>query len=40
MTKQANPSTKSKELQTTAQNQPFAAHLLLPQPPTNTILTL
>ncbi|MCB0537868.1 MAG: hypothetical protein KDE33_10125 [Bacteroidetes bacterium] len=30
MTKQANASAKSKELQPTAQSQRFAAHLLLP----------
>jgi len=35
MTKQANASAKSKELQPTAQSQRFAAHLLLPQPHTN-----
>jgi len=32
MTRQANASAKSKELQSTAQSQRFAAHLLLPQP--------
>ena len=32
MTKQANASAKTKELQPTAQSQCFAAHLLLPQP--------
>ena len=32
MTRQANASAKSKELQPTAQSQRFAAHLLLPQP--------
>lgn len=31
MTKQANASAKSKELQPTTQSQHFAAHLLLPQ---------
>ena len=39
--RQANASAKSKELQSTAQSQRFAAHLLLPQPhrqsSTNTI---
>ena len=41
MTRQANASAKSKELQPNAQSQRFAAHLLLPQPhrhtSTNTI---
>jgi len=32
MTKQANSSAKSKELQPTSQSHRFAAHLLLPQP--------
>jgi hypothetical protein len=32
MTKQANASAKSKELQPTAQSQRFAAHFILPQP--------
>ena len=32
MTKQANASAKSKELQPNAHSQRFAAHLLLPQP--------
>lgn len=32
MTRQANASAKSKELQPNAQSQLFAAHLLLPQP--------
>lgn len=32
MTRQANASAKSKELQPNAQSQRFAAHLLLPQP--------
>ena len=32
MTRQANASAKSKELQPTALSQSFAAHLLLPQP--------
>lgn len=32
MTRQANASAKSKELQPNAQSQCFAAHLLLPQP--------
>jgi len=31
MTRQTKASVKSKELQTTAQSQGFAAHLLLPQ---------
>jgi len=31
MTKQANASVKSKELQSTPQSQPTAAHLLLPK---------
>ncbi|MFD2526660.1 hypothetical protein ACFSQD_12645 [Flavihumibacter stibioxidans] len=35
MTKQANASAKTKELQPTAQIQCFAAHLLLPQPHEN-----
>mgnify|MGYP003616471214 CR=1 FL=1 len=41
MTRQANASAKSKELQPNAQSQRFAAHLLLPHPhrhtSTNTI---
>jgi len=41
MTRQANASAKSKELQPNPQSQRFAAHLLLPQPhrhtSTNTI---
>jgi hypothetical protein len=32
MNRQADASAKSKELQSNAQNQRFAAHLLLPQP--------
>ena len=32
MTRQANASAKSKELQPTAQSQHFAAHLFLPRP--------
>lgn len=35
MRNRINASTKSKELQPTAQSQRFAAHLLLPQPHDN-----
>jgi len=40
MTKQANSSAKSKELQPTSQSHRFAAHLLLPNRITNTRQTL
>lgn len=39
MTRQANASAKSKELQSTAQSQRFAAHLLLPQSHQDTSTT-
>jgi hypothetical protein len=37
MNRQANASAKSKELQTNAQTDTVAAHLLLPTPSTNMI---
>jgi len=40
MNRQANASAKSKELQSNAQSQSFAAHLLLPQTHPNSPTTL